>query len=85
MAKLNLILSNGHMNLELIATIGDNAFLKRTNDSSFVVANGLHIHNDFTCDWDFAYGYFEKYNDAYNCFCEKVLKPALEYQELIVV
>lgn len=73
-----LRLTNNSMNLELIALIGDNALLKRLNDTSFVVVNGLNIHNDFTCEWNFAYGYFEKYTVALQCFNEKVLKVLTE-------
>ena len=81
----NLVLVNGQMNIRIIACIGDNAFLKRLNDSSFIVVNGLNIHNDFTCEWNFAYIYTESYNQAYTCFTDKILKPAMEYRELIEV
>ena len=74
-------LVNNYMELELIATIGDNALLKRLNDSSYVVCNGINIHNDFTCDWAFAYGYYESYDSAYKCFIDKVVKPFMEYDQ----
>ena len=76
-----LSLTNNRMQLELIAVIGKDAFLKRVNDSSYVVCNNIEIHNDFTCTWGFAYGYFEEYDDAYECFMEKVVKRFAEYQE----
>lgn len=76
-----LRLKNNVMELELIAIIGNNALLKRLNDNSYIVCNGLNIHNDFTCDWNFSYGYFENYNQAYNCFIDKIVKPFMEYRE----
>lgn len=84
MAKLELQLNNGSMQLNLIACIGDNAFLKRLNDNSFIVVNGLNIHNDFTCEWNFAYGYFDDYDYAYRCFNRKVIQPFLEYDDVAV-
>jgi hypothetical protein len=82
MGKLNLVLTNGSMQLELIAVIGDNAFLKR-QDSCFIVVNGIDIHNDFTCEWNFAYGYVWSYDKAYQLFIDKVVKPFMEYEDVI--
>ena len=79
MADLELQLVNGGMRLNIVAMIGDKALLKRLNDNSFVVVNGLHIHNDFTCDWNFAYGYVSSYDDAYRLFNDKVVNEWLEY------
>ena len=79
MENLELQLVNGGMRLNIVAMIGDNALLKRLNDNSFVVVNGLHIHNDFTCDWNFAYGYVNRYDDAYRLFNDKVVNEWLEY------
>ena len=73
--------TNGNMNIEVIALIGKNAFLKRLNDSSFIVVNGLNIKENNNCDWDFAYGYFERYDDAYECFNNKVIKEFQKYKE----
>lgn len=81
MADLELQLVNGGMRLNIVAMIGDNALLKRLNDNSFVVVNGLHIHNDFTCDWNFAYGYVSSYDDAYRLFNDKVVNEWLQYGE----
>ena len=75
-----LSLTNNHMQLELIAVIGKDAFLKRVNDNSYVVCCNMDIHSDFTCTWGFAYGYFEKYDDAYKCFMDKVVIRFSEYQ-----
>ena len=83
MNDLNLLLQNGSMDLRIIAVIGDRALLQRLNDSSFVVVNGLHIHNDFNCDWNFAYGYFETYDRAFTCFNDKVIKEFQEYAEVV--
>ena len=83
MSKLKVVISNGHMNLEILALIGDNALLHRLNDDSFVVANGLNIHSDFTCEWNFAYGYFQQYKNAYKCFNEKVLQPFLQCESSV--
>ena len=77
-----LRLNNGSMELELIALIGKDALLKRLNDNSFVVVRGLNIHNDFTCEWDFALGYFERYDNAFQCFNEKVVKEFSMYAEV---
>ena len=55
--------------------------LKRLNDSSFIVVRGLQIHNDFTCEWDFALGYFNDYDSAGECFNDKVVKDFQEYFE----
>ena len=82
MAKLQLQLSNGGMQLNIIGVIGDNALLQRLNDNSFIVVNGLNIHNDFTCEWNFAYGYLSDYDKAYQLFIDKVVKPFLEYDEV---
>lgn len=82
MAKLQLQLSNGGMQLNIIGLIGDNALLQRLNDNSFIVVNGLNIHNDFTCEWNFAYGYVNSYDVAYQLFIDKVVKPFLEYDEV---
>ena len=79
MENLELQLVNGGMRLNIVAMIGDNALLKRLNDNSFIVVNGLHIHNDFTCEWDFAYGYVESYDVAYKIFNNKVISEWLEY------
>ena len=76
-----MVLTNNYMQLEIIAVIGNDALLKRLNDSSFVVCRGLEIHNDFTCTWGYALGYFEHFNDAYQCFMEKVVSEFSEYQE----
>lgn len=81
MADLELQLVNGGMRLNIVAMIGDKALLKRLNDNSFIVVNGLHIHNDFTCDWDFAYGYVNRYDDAYKLFNDKVVNDWLQYGE----
>ena len=82
MAKLQLQLSNGGMQLNIIGVIGDNALLQRLNDNSFIVVNGLNIHDDFTCEWNFAYGYVNDYDVAYQLFIDKVVKPFMEYDEL---
>ena len=74
-------LSNGSMELELIALIGRDAFLKRS-DCTFVVVRGLNVHNDFTCEWDYALGYFEDYNSAFKCFNEKVIEGFSKYGEI---
>ena len=79
MSSLELQLTNGGMQLNIIALIGNKALLKRLNDNSFIVVNGLHIHNDFTCEWDFAYGYVESYDVAYKIFNNKVISERLEY------
>ena len=79
MSKLELQLTNGGMRLNIVALIGDKALLQRLNDNSFIVVNGLNIHNDFTCEWDFAYGYVESYDRAYKLFNDKVTKEWLEY------
>lgn len=81
MGTLELQLSNGRMNLNIIATIGDNALLKRLNDNSFIVVRGLKIHNDFTCEWDYALGYFNSYDKAGECFNDKIIKEWQEYFE----
>lgn len=80
-----LRLTNNGMNLELLAVIGKDALLKRLNDNSFIVCRFLRIHNDFTCDWGYALGYFSKYDDAFNCFNEKVITPFKEYEEVSAV
>ena len=77
-------LTNNYMKLNLLALVGDKALLARLNDSSFVVANGLEIREDFSCTWAFAYGYYESYDRALACFNEKVLKPFQEYAETCV-
>jgi len=82
MAKLELQLNNGGMNLNIIAVIGNNALLQRLNDNSFIVVNGLNIHNDFSCEWDFAYGYLSDYDKAYQLFIDKVVNPFMEYNEM---
>lgn len=82
MSKLNLVLVNGGMNLEIIALIGNNALLHRLNDGSMIVVNGLNIHDDFSCEWNFAYGYFNRYDEAFLCFNDKILKPYQEYEEI---
>lgn len=82
MSKLELQLSNGGMQLNIIAVIGNKALLKRLNDDSFIVVDGLQIHNDFTCEWDFARDYCEDYDTAYLLFIDKVVKPFMEYQEV---
>lgn len=82
MSKLTL--TNNYMQLEVIAIIGEDAFLKRLNDSSFVVCRGLDINEDLTCTWAFALGYFTKYDDAYACFMDKVVGRFAEYQEDLV-
>jgi len=79
MSKLELQLTNGGMRLNIVALIGDKALLKRLNDDSFIVVNGLNIHNDFTCEWDFAYGYVNSYDVAYKLFNDKVTNDWLEY------
>lgn len=79
MSKLELQLSNGGMQLNIIAVIGDKALLKRLNDNSFIVVSGLNIHNDFTCEWDFAYGYIDNYDKAYKLFNDKVVNDWLKY------
>ena len=79
MAKLELQLNNGGMNLNIIAVIGNDALLQRLNDSSYIVVSGLHIHNDFSCEWDYAYGYFDTYDQAGECFNDKVVKTFQEY------
>ena len=79
MSNLELQLTNGGMQLNIIALIGSKALLKRLNDNSFIVVNGLHIHNDFTCEWNFAYGYVESYDVAYKLFNDKVVNEWLEY------
>ena len=84
MGKLNLTLTNNFMQLEIIAVIGNDAFLKRINDNSFVVCRNLTIHSDFTCSWGYALGYFENYNDAYACFMDNVVKEFSEYQKDLV-
>jgi hypothetical protein len=76
-----LRLSNGGMDLELLAIIGKDVFLKRLNDNSYIVAKGINIHNDFTCEWDFALGYFFNYDDAFQCFNEKIVSRFSEYAE----
>jgi len=84
MSKLQLQLNNGGMRLNIIGLIGDNALLQRLNDNSFIVVNGLNIHDDFTCEWNFAYGYVNSYDVAYKLFLEKVVNPFLEYDELFI-
>lgn len=79
MSSLELQLTNGGMRLNIIALIGNKALLKRLNDNSFIVVSGLQIHNDFTCEWDFAYGYVESYDVAYKIFNNKVVSEWLEY------
>jgi hypothetical protein len=79
MGKLNLTLTNNFMQLEIIAVIGNDAFLKRLNDNSFVVCRNLQVNEDLTCSWGYALGYFEHYNDAYACFMEKVVNRFAEY------
>ena len=79
MSSLDLKLTNGVMRLNIIALLGNKALLKRLNDNSFIVVSGLHIHNDFTCEWDFAYGYVESYDVAYKTFNNKVISEWLEY------
>lgn len=81
MENLELQLVNGSMRLNIVAMIGNKALLKRLNDNSFVVVNGLHIHNDFTCDWNFAYGYIDSYDKAYKLFNDKVVNDWLQYGE----
>lgn len=75
-------LTNNYMQLELIAVIGKDAFLKRVNDNSYVVCCNIDIdHQNLTCTWGFAYGYFQEYDDAYECFMEKVVNRFAEYQK----
>ena len=80
MMKINeIVLVNGSMKLNVIATVGNIAFLKRLGDSSFVVVDGLDIElNGNKCEWSFAYGYFSKFDDAIACFKEKT-KGFIEY------
>lgn len=84
MGKLDIVLTNNGMQLEIIAVIGNDAFLKRLNDNSFVVCRNLTIHADFTCTWGYALGYFEHYNSAYKCFMEKVVSEFSEYEKDLV-
>lgn len=79
MGKLNLQLTNNKMNLEVIVIMGNDALLKRLNDSSFIVCRNIVIHNDFTCEWGHAIGYFESYDKAYQCFIEDVVRPFEDY------
>lgn len=79
-----LVLSNNSMQLKILATVGNNALLCRLNDNSYVVVNGLHVHNDFTCEWDFAYGYVSTYDSAYKLFMDKVVKPFAEYEDVLL-
>ena len=79
-----LILTNNYMQLEVIAIIGNDALLKRLNDSSFVVCRNIEIYADLTCSWGYALGYFEHYNDAYACFVEKVVNEFTEYGKDLV-
>lgn len=82
MTRINeTVFTNNHMQLKIISTVGDRALLARTNDNSFIVVAGLNIKEDFTCDWAFAYGYFESYDHAYTCYMEKVIKEFSEYAE----
>lgn len=64
-------LTNGGMDLQLLSMVGDVALLKRTNDDSFVVCNGLNVKKNLTCDWAFAYVYTEDYAIACQYFTEK--------------
>ena len=79
MSKLKL--TNNYMQLEVIAVIGGDAFLKRLNDSSFVVCRNIQINEDLTCSWGYVLGYFENYDDAYQCFIDKVVNEFTEYQQ----
>ena len=82
MARINeTVFKNNFMQIKIISTVGDKALLARTNDNSFIVVSGLDIKEDFTCDWAFAYGYFESYDHAYRCYMEKVIKEFSEYAE----
>ena len=84
MSKLELQLNNGRMNLNIIALIGDNALLKRLNDNSFIVVRGLKIHNDFTCEWDYALGYFNNYDYAFSLFNRKIVKEFSAYEDVVI-
>lgn len=68
-------LTNNGMNLTVIAQIENNALLKRNNDHSYVVVNGLDVKEDNTCKWAFAYGYVQEFTDAVEIFEEKVFVP----------
>ncbi len=82
MTRINeVLLTNGGMRINIISTIGDKALLARKNDNSFIVADGLNIKEDLTCEWAFAYGYFERYEDAYKLYTENIVKKFLEYGE----
>ena len=77
-------LTNNYMQLEVIALIGEDALLKRLNDNSFVVCRGIEINEDLTCQWGYALGYFEHYDDAYLCFMDKVVSRFAEYKGNLV-
>lgn len=68
-------LTNNGMNLTVIAQIENNALLRRNNDHSYVVVNGLDVKEDNTCDWAFAYDYTWELTDAIEVFEEKVFVP----------
>lgn len=68
-------LTNNHMDLTLIANIEGNALLKRNNDNSYVVVNGLDVKENNTCTWAFAYAYVQEFTNAVEVFEEKVFIP----------
>ena len=80
MTRINEVeFTNNHMGIKIISTIGDKALLTRTNDHSFIVVDGLNINEDFTCNWAYAYGYFEDYEHAYRCYNKKALEDFAGY------
>lgn len=70
-----LRLKNNFMELELIALIGDKALFKRLNDSSYIIANHISIHDDFTCDWGSGQYYDDDFSKAHRAFVNDVVKP----------